>query len=193
LLIIARHGQTQANADRRLLGRADVPLTELGRAQAAAMAAVARPKRVISSPLQRCRDTAAAFGVPVEIDERWIEVDYGIYDEVPIADVPADVWRQWRSDPTFVPDGGESMAAVGERVRAACADLLPDAAGDDDIVVVSHVSPIKAAVAWSLGHGDELVGRLFLDVAAVSRIGVSPIGATVLRSFNDTSHLHGLA
>lgn len=188
MLILVRHGETAANASGLLLGRADPPLTERGAQQAGALArALPRPARVIASPLTRTRDTAAAFGVDVEVDERWIEMDYGDYDGVALGDVPADVWARWRSDLDFTPPGGESTRAVGERVRAACGDLL-EAAADLDVVVVSHVSPIKAAVAWALGAGDEVVWRLRLSVASVTRVAVGPAGPT-LTSFNEIAHL----
>lgn len=185
MLILVRHGQTAANAAGLFLGRADPPLTALGRRQAEALAA-ALPStgRIISSPLTRARDTAAAFGVPVEVDERWIEMDYGDLDEQPIASLRAAVWQRWRGDVDHAPDGGESTAAVGRRVREACDELAPDAAGMD-VVVVSHVSPIKAAVAWALGVGDEIAWRMFVDDAAVCRIAIAPDGP-VLRSFNES-------
>jgi broad specificity phosphatase PhoE len=59
-----------------------------------------------------------------------------------------------------------------------------DEARDRDIVVVSHVSPIKAAVAWAIGAGDELSWRMFVHVASVARIGVDQWGTT-LRSLNE--------
>jgi broad specificity phosphatase PhoE len=186
MLILVRHGQTAANASRLLLGRADPPLNDLGRRQAAALAAVegiAGARRVVTSPLLRTAETAALLGPPVVVDERWIEIDYGRYDGIPLADVPAEVWSSWRADPAWVPEGGESLAAVGRRVRAVCEELTEEAAGAD-IVVVSHVSPIKAAVAWALGIGDEAVWRMFLDVASVCRIGIGA-GTPTLRSFNE--------
>ncbi len=70
------------------------------------------------------------------------------------------------------------------RVRQACDELWPEAV-DDDIVVVTHVSPIKAAVAWALGVGDETSWRMFVDLASVSRIGVGRSGPS-LRTFNET-------
>src|SRR3954447_22052990 len=165
MLFGVRHGQTAANAAGQLLGRADIPLTELGRRQAEALAAAVGPvDRVITSPLERARDTAAAFGLPVEVDERWTELDYGIYDEWPLNDVPAEMWQKGRGDAEFAPPEGESLASVGRRVRAACDDLAP-AAAEADVVVVSHVSPIKAAVAWALEAGDGLAWRTFVAVA----------------------------
>ena len=188
MLLVVRHGQTAANAAGQLLGRADVPLTETGLRQAEALAAAIGPvDRVISSPLQRARRTAAAFGRPVEIDERWTELDYGIYDQRPLGEVPRELWEGWRGDAEFIPPEGESLASVGRRVRAACDDLVP-AAMDTDVVVVSHVSPIKAAVAWALDADDGIAWRTFVAVASITRIGITDRGP-ILRSFNEVAHL----
>jgi broad specificity phosphatase PhoE len=185
VLFVVRHGQTAANAQGLLLGRADPPLTELGRKQAAAIAeALPPPSLVVSSPLVRARETAGAFGAPVVVDERWIEMDYGTLDCAPIASVPGEVWERWRSDVTFVPAGGESLVDVGARVRAAC-DEVWERAVREDVVVVTHVSPIKAAVTWALGVDDEVVWRLFVAEAAVCRIGLG-VSGPVVRAFNET-------
>ena len=184
MLILLRHGRTATNAAGLLLGRADPPLDDTGMAQARAVAELLEGvHRVVSSPLLRARQTAEALGLPVTVDERWIELDYGEFEGRPFAGVPADVWDRWRHDPAFAPPGGESLADVGARVREACADLVAEAA-EHDVVVVSHVSPIKAAVAWAVGAGDELAWRLHLDPAAISRVVVGPRGP-VLRSFNE--------
>ena len=153
---------------------------------------MAGAERLISSPLARARDTAEALGtgLPVEVDERWIEVDYGELDGRRLGDVPVEVWRAWRSDPDYTPPGGESLASAGARVREACRELFapPDgpARGDGTVVVVSHVSPIKAAACWSLGIGDEGAWRLYLATASVTRITCGHDGVPVLAGFNDT-------
>jgi broad specificity phosphatase PhoE len=189
VLIIVRHGRTEWNARGVLLGRADPDLDDLGRQQAAALAA-ALPgvTRVVSSPLARTRQTAACFGVPVDVDDRWIELDYGELDGVPLTDVPAELWEAWRSDAAFAPPGGESLEALGVRVRAACEDLREEATRAD-VVVVSHVSPIKAAVGWALGMGDDIAWKLFVAPASITRVAVD--GRVVLRSFNEVAHLEG--
>lgn len=188
MLIIARHGQTQANAEARLVGRLDPPLTDLGRQQAASMApAVSGATRVITSPLLRARQTADALGLPVTVDERWIEVDYGIYDGRRLGDVPSELWSHWRADVSFAPEGGESLLAVGNRVFDACESLVEEAT-TSDVVVVTHVSPLKAAVAWALGSDAEVVWRMFVDLASVTRISVGDRGP-LLHSFNETHHL----
>jgi broad specificity phosphatase PhoE len=182
VLILVRHGQTSHNASGLLLGRADPPLTELGRRQAEALAraeGVAGATRVVTSPLRRCVETAATLGPPVALDEQWLEIDYGDYEGKPLEDIPAEVWSTWRADPSWAPPGGESIADVGGRVRRACQALEAESS-EHDIVVVSHVSPIKAAIAWALGVGDEVVWRMFLDLAAICRVTVGPRGPTLL-------------
>jgi broad specificity phosphatase PhoE len=192
VLILVRHGESTGNAAGLLLGHLDAPLTDRGLGQARSLAAtVAGATRVVSSPLSRARDTAEALGtgLPVEIDERWIEVDYGEYDGQPLGAVPSEVWARWRADPSFTPPGGESLASAGARVRSACEELFADpdgdARGDGVVVVVSHVSPIKAAACWSLGLGDEGAWRLYLATASVTRITWGP-GGPVLAAFNHT-------
>ena len=180
MLILVRHGQTATNAEGRLLGRADPPLTDLGQQQAHAVAEGIGPvDRVITSPLLRARETAACFGGDAEVDERWIEIDYGDYENMPLAEVSTNFWQRWRADPTLAPPGGESLEAVGKRVRAACDDLV-DAASSATVVVVSHVSPIKAAIAWALGGTDAMAWRMFLDVAGVSRIAIRDHGPVLV-------------
>ena len=161
MLILVRHGESTGNADGLLLGRIDAPLTDRGLAQAETVGPlVAGATRVISSSLQRARRTAEALGtgLPVEIDDRWIEVDYGEFDGRPLRSVPDEVWARWRSDPDYRPPGGETLSEAGVRVRDACDELFgvdgEGARGPGAVVVVSHVSPIKAATCWALGLGD---------------------------------------
>lgn len=194
MLILVRHGESVANAQGLLLGRTDAELTELGRAQAAAVPVLlSRPVvEVRTSPLARASDTADLLdlGVPVTVDDRWVEVDYGEFECQPLGGIPAEVWQQWQRDRGFRPAGGESLTEVDERVEAACAELFAaDGAGarraDGDVVVVSHVTPIKAAVAWALGTTD-LYWRLFLRTASVTRIGWNR-DAPILHGFNEVA------
>jgi broad specificity phosphatase PhoE len=191
VIALVRHGRTEANRAGLLLGRADPPLDDTGRAQASALAAsfADSPVAVISSPLRRTVATAEAIAAPwglaVETDERLIELDYGEWDERPLADVPVEAWVRWRDEPTFAPPGGESLADVQRRVATCVAELL-ERAGDATIVAVSHVSPIKAAAAWALGAGPELSWRLRLDVASITRIVQGP-AAPIVVTWNETA------
>ena len=193
MLFIVRHGRTAHNASGLLLGRIDPPLDELGRAQAAALAAAIGPvDRVISSPLLRTRETAQAFGVEPEIDERWIELDYGDFDGRPLGEISAETWNNWRTDLDFRPPSGETMRELGDRVSSALDDLIADgSASDRTTVIVTHVSPIKAAVCWGLGVDQMTAWRLWVAPASITRIGTTPRGG-VLHTFNEVAHLAGL-
>ena len=190
MLIVVRHGHTNANARGLLLGRADPALDPLGREQASAVAArlapLRRETRIVSSPLRRARETASIIARerPVEVDDRWIELDYGTYEGKPVADVAEATWAQWRADPDFVPGGGESLRSLGERVAAACEELIAEAR-DHDVIVVTHVSPVKAATAWALGVDDRVTWRMYVAPGSITRIAPRPWGH-VLSSFNET-------
>ena len=90
--------------------------------------------------------------------------------------------------PAFRPPDGESLIEVAARVGEACEELFADPGGPGragpDVVVVSHVSPIKAAVAWALGGGPLLAWRLHLSTGSVTRIGWGPAGP-VLHGYNE--------
>jgi broad specificity phosphatase PhoE len=195
-LVVVRHGRTVANAAGLLCGHLDVELDDLGRRQADASATEVLRRwpevaAVVTSPLQRTRDTAAAFGLPFEVDDRFIELDYGELDGVPVADVAREDWARWRSDPDYAPPGGESLSAVGARVREGCREWAERAAGGT-VVVVTHVSPIKAAVGWALGVGEVTAWRTRVDTASITTIETGPVGEPVLTTFNETAHLAGL-
>lgn len=194
MLILLRHGRTKANARGLLQGRIDPELDELGLKQAAAaaeaIAATGGIDRVIASPLRRAQMTASSLGLPVETDERWVELDYGEWEGKPVRELGAETWERWRDDLDLRPPGGETLNELGARVRPALEELAVDAA-NANIVVVSHVSPIKAAVAWSLGVEDGVTWRMFLGQASVTRLNVQP-GSARLVGFNDVSHLAGL-
>ena len=192
MIAFVRHGETEPNRSGVLLGRADPPLTATGRDQAKAVAAALEtsgpPVAVVASPLTRTVQTAEAIAatwrMDVERDERLIEIDYGEWDERGFADIPTETLRRWRADPEFVPPGGESLAALQARVSPCAAELLERSA-DGVLIAVSHVSPIKAAVAWALGVGPEIAWRLRLDIASITRISHGPDGGPIVRSFNE--------
>jgi alpha-ribazole phosphatase len=189
LLILLRHGRTAANEAGLLQGRLNQSLDALGEQQAAAAVALIRETVdvdvVIASPLKRAQETATAFGEPFETDERWIELSYGVYEGVPHAEVPSEVWRMWRNDFSYVPEGGESLAALDTRVRAACTDLIERAA-HQNVVVVSHVSPMKSAVAWALGVDIGISWNCHLDHASICRIDIRG-RRPILTRFNETA------
>jgi broad specificity phosphatase PhoE len=193
MIVLVRHGETDANRAGLLLGRANPPLNDRGRQQAAtladALASIAKPL-IVTSPLSRALETATRIGEVVgiapRIDDRLIELDYGDWDGRRISDVPAEMGDRWRADPTFAPPGGESLSDLRARVEPLATELY-EQAEEHTTIAVSHVSPIKAVILWGLALGDEYSWRLRLDVASISRLGHGPSGP-VLVGFNDTSH-----
>lgn len=170
-------------------GRLNQDLDDLGKRQAQAAArhvttVLGGVDAVIASPLKRAQQTAAAFGAPIETDDRWVELSYGVYEGVPHADVPSEVWQTWRNDFSYVPEGGESLTTLDDRVRGACDDLV-GRASRENVVVVSHVSPMKSAVAWALGVDIGISWNCHLDHASICRIEVRG-RRPVLSAFNET-------
>jgi len=196
VLILVRHGETAVNTQGRLQGRIETALTERGRDQAtrlAAAVAALEPVAVVSSPLRRARETAAAIGAAtglvVEIDERLTELDYGTWEGWRFSDLPDGTFDAWRADPTFAPPRGESLVDLRTRVVPCIEELLDR---ERPVVAVSHVSPIKAAVTWALGIGDAATWRMHLNVASISRVDRRATGGPpVLAGFNETTHLPG--
>ncbi len=195
MIALVRHGETAHNRDGRLQGRTDLVLSERGLDQAARLAsrfAAVKVVKVVSSPLRRALQTAAAIasvcGLSVERDDRLIELDYGDWDGLALADIPAEAWSAWRADPHFAPPAGESLVAVTARVASFCRD---HAGGDGSVVAVSHVSPIKAGVAWALGVDERATWRMHLGLASITTIGARPDGTGYLATYNDSAHLEG--
>jgi ribonuclease H / adenosylcobalamin/alpha-ribazole phosphatase len=196
--VLLRHGQTAMSVEKRYSGRSDVPLTETGLRQAAAAAkrlAGAGISAIVSSPLQRAvqtaREVAAVTGVGVTTDEGFRETDFGVWEGLTFAEVrerwPAEL-TTWLADPAVPPPGGESFAAVSERVIAALHRVLQER-DHQTVLIVSHVTPIKTLVASALLAPPAALYRMHLDLAALCEIDWYADGPAVLRSFNDTAHL----
>jgi broad specificity phosphatase PhoE len=191
VIVFARHGQTAPNRDGLVLGRADPELTEEGHRQAELLAATLTGETVGSirtSPLRRARQTAEAIGVacgvPVTLDERLVEIDWGTWEGRPAGSLAVAETDRWRLDDGTAPEG-ESLTSLTNRVESFCLETLDH---EGLVVAVSHVSPIKAAAAWALGVDGTVAWRMFLGLASITRIGrgrTSP----VLLSFNETGHL----
>jgi probable phosphomutase (TIGR03848 family) len=203
-LVLVRHGRTTANVSGTLAGwTPGVHLDERGQEQAAATAArlSAVPlARIVSSPLERCQETAAVIratageGVarpePV-LDERWGECRYGDWTGQPLKTLAKDpLWRVVQAHASAVTfPGGESLRAVQARAVDAAREtdaLVAAEAGPDAVwVAVSHGDVIKALLADALGmHLDEFQ-RIVVDPASVSVVRYTDLRPFVLR-VNDT-------
>jgi probable phosphoglycerate mutase len=154
-LILVRHGESTWNAEQRLQGQLDPPLSERGRAQAEALRAVVAalgipPERVVCSDLSRATETAELLGLePAAFDPRWREIDVGEWGGKTAAEVDAlgDELTNWRAGPRTAPDG-EPWDLFAARVMDAVDDLL---ARGGPWLVVCHGGCIRVATAHLTG------------------------------------------
>ena len=129
------------------------------------------------------------------VDEAFVELDYGTSEGLALDEVDPAHWARVRADPTTRWPGGESLADVQRRVDVACAALFAtDGEGarrdDGDVVVVSHVGPIKAAVGWVLGAEPTVALRLQLDNGSITTLAWRR-GAPVLLGYNVVPEVTG--
>lgn len=150
VVLLVRHGRTAWNATGRFLGRTDVPLDEVGRAQAAGLGARWRPRvtAVWCSPARRALETAGHLGDPTVIPDL-AEVAHGALEGLTLAEGVAgfpDVFRAWDADPTRMRlPGGESLGDARDRA-ARVLDGLRD--GPPGLVaVVSHQLTLASLLA----------------------------------------------
>lgn len=198
-LLLARHGQTPLSVERRYSGRGNPQLTDVGRNQAELLAKRIGAKggidAVVTSPLARARETAAAcanvLGLDYEVVDGLIETDFGAWEGLTFgqaAERDPVVHRNWLADTAIAPPGGESFDAVAARVEA-CRAALVERFPASNVLVVTHVTPIKMFLRSALGVGPGLLYRLHLDLASLSIAEFYGDGGSVVRLVNDTSHL----
>jgi broad specificity phosphatase PhoE len=198
-LYIVRHGETAANTEMRYLGMRDDPLTENGRRQAimAANALAQLPfSAIITSPLRRAADTAAeiqkATGAMLRMDRRLLEISFGTWEGLSRNEVlqlggkDVEMLSRWENDASCAPPGGESLQEVQRRIILLIKDLEAEFPGTS-VMLVSHVSPIKALLASALQMPLQDSRRLFLDPCTISVIDWND--PPLLRLFNSHAHM----
>ncbi|MBA0048502.1 bifunctional RNase H/acid phosphatase [Mycobacteroides sp. LB1] len=198
-MLLLRHGQTELSVQRRYSGRGNPELTELGREQAAMAARYLAGRggisAVISSPLSRARETAAAaadaLGVPYTVDDDLIETDFGTWEGLTFSEAAErdpELHGRWLSDTSVIPPEGESFDTVHHRVRRARNRIIAEHGGAT-VLVVSHVTPIKTLLRLALDAGPSLLYRLHLDLASLSIAEFYSDGPASVRLMNETSYL----
>jgi probable phosphomutase (TIGR03848 family) len=198
LVLVVRHGLTAATGN-ALSGRTPgIPLDDRGRAQAAALAerlATVRLDAIVSSPLERCAQTAAAIAErqsspgEVTVDDRLIEVGYGDWTGQSLRKLSRDpLWRVVQAHPsavTFPGPGGETLPDIQRRAMTAVRDWNAKLGQEAVYLICSHADVIKAILADSLGLHLDLYQRIQVDPASLSVIRYTPLRPFVER-MNDT-------
>lgn len=181
-LVLVRHGETEWSVERRHTGRTDVPLTELGRQEAARMRGTLAGfgfSAVFTSPLSRARDTAILAGLDPSIDVDLVEWDYGIYEGITTDAIRESIrdWSVW----TYPIEGGESIEHVAER-----ADRVIDrvVALDGTVALVAHAHLLRVLGARWLDLAPVEGRRFVLDTGGVSVLGWERENRVILR-WND--------
>jgi broad specificity phosphatase PhoE len=163
LVYVARHGETDWNAEGRLQGHTDVPLNERGRAQARALAGAVAGEGIaalVASDLARARETAEIVAellgkAAPAIDARWRERSFGVFEGRTKTELLAsepDAWRAWNEDVRARPPGGESYEDLARRVVAAAEHAgATYARPGEPVLVVSHGAAIRALLLTAAG------------------------------------------
>lgn len=173
---LVRHGQTQWNSERRVMGNLPVPLNDTGLRQAGAAAAALKlyPLQAIySSPLQRAMETAEIIAAPHRLtpqpSQPLIELAFGDWQGkywYELQDLP--VYKRYQAHPTAVAlPGGETVADVQGRAVNEI-ERLRSIHDQQNVAVVSHADVIKVILCYYLGMDLDLLRRLLIDNASIS-------------------------
>ena len=194
-----RHGESAWNAEDRLCGRSDIPLSDGGRRQAKRLAERLKPipfEAFYTSPLARAFETARLIAESVGLepvpDRRLVELDYGQWEGRTLADImenDALAFRAWDAKPAqLTPPGGETGLAAQQRV-VSFLDFLAGKHQQGRVLVTFHKTVCRLAICHVVGvAASEYRRRLILHNAALCTIQSRANGWQLI-TFNDTSHL----
>jgi broad specificity phosphatase PhoE len=175
-LLLARHPEVEANAERIYIGRGDSPYTQRGEQQKLLLAKAIeawRPGVVRSSPIKRARDvaeTVGAAGHPVVVDDDLTEIDFGhaeglTYNEAKRHGIPMDFLGGPADTRPF--GGGETWGEFGDRLRRAAAEIL---GGPDRIAVVTHGGVFRGLIVSFLRLPPESAWRFSIPPASIATL-----------------------
>ncbi len=179
-LWLVRHGETEWSLSGRHTGQTDLPLSEEGELQAAAIGTMLGRRgfdHVRSSPRARALETGrlAGFGDRIDVDEALVEVDYGEYEGLTTLQIRArrPGWELFRDGSP----GGESPSEVERRVERLLADL---AELDGNVLLFGHGHCFRALAARFLRLPLELAAQLRVDAGSISVLAVERDGPTMV-------------
>ena len=192
-VLLVRHGLTATTGHVLTGWTPGIPLDDRGRAQAVALAARLAPlplDAIVSSPLERCQQTAAAIaatrdGQQVSTDDRVGECRYGDWTGKPLKKLAAEpLWRVVQAHPsavTFPGPEGESMPDRQHRAVAAVREWNTRLGKDATYLICSHGDVIKAIVADSLGLHLDQYQRIQADPCSLTVIRYTPLRPFLVR------------
>jgi len=197
-LLIARHGQTKHNLDRRYQGITDAPLNETGRVEAGQLADRLLSEKldaIYSSDLKRCVQTAELVAkknkLNINKDGRLREISFGEWEGMSYNEIQAqspELLEKWMNDPAHIPPpNGETLIQLATRVKSAVDEIKPQHA-KQTVLFVTHGGVIRTLLCLSLGI--DLNRHLQFESAtgSVSELSFYEEGVS-LKLFNGISHL----
>ncbi len=178
-LDVIRHGEPEGGEVFR--GRTDHRLTDNGRRQFQ-QRLERNPgnwQRVVSSPLSRCSESAELVAgqsdLPLHIDERWAEIDYGAWENVPIKEIMSaeqtHVRQLWEDPMNFCAPGGEPVGKLQSRVLEGWQHILEQHAGQQTLIV-THGGVMRVLAQHLLSLAPEAMNRLGIPYAGMLRLRV---------------------
>ena len=194
-----RHGEASWNAEGRLCGRTDVPLSDVGRRQAQLLAQRLKPilvEALYSSPLSRALETARIVGQSIgrepATDGHLMELNYGAWEGKTYEEArrsTPEIYRAWEADPaTVAPPQGESGEQLIERVKPFLAEVAQKHQSGS-VVVVCHRTLCRLIACHIMGVPlSEYRKRIPMDNAAMN-IFETREGKWHVVALNDTTHL----
>ena len=196
-LVFARHGQSIWNEVRRFQGATDIPLSDLGRAQAVALGHALRGRRFAAayvSPMQRAVETAeialAEAGVSAVPMEELRELSLGEWEGCTVDEIrerDGDPYRQWLVAPLDCPPpGAEPLPDVCARVLGAIDRIVTAHPNGGDVLLIAHGGVISVYACHVLGCSFNALWRLRID-----NCSLTTVRPPRLVTINDTSHLTG--
>ncbi|ADU97305.1 alpha-ribazole phosphatase [Thermovibrio ammonificans] len=200
-IILVRHGKTVWNAEGRYQGKMDIPLNEEGKEQARRVGEALKGfpvKAVYSSPLSRCRDTAAEIAkhhnLEVQVKEGFKEIDHGEWEGLLASEVEKkypELLKLWRTRPAEVKmPGGESLRDVYDRAVKAFNEVVSSHSDEDLIVIVGHDATNKVLMCHLLGVDLNKFWAFKQANCGITVLEYSPeTGNVVVHVANATGHL----
>jgi len=200
VLYLVRHGETTYNAEGRIQGQSDAPLSALGHRQSRAVAealSTTAIEAIYSSPLRRALESAAPIaerlGLPVRADPRLMELDAGLFEgrlrSELATEYAAELARWLSGDDDFAIPGGESRRQLAHRGCEALRAIA--AAGHRQAVIVTHGGLLSATLRTLLSLPQPLP-PFSLQNGSITRVTADDRGQLALLSLNDIEHLRAI-
>jgi len=197
-LILVRHGETEWNKQHRYQGQVDIPLSTLGKEQAALLAVRLAGRKIdviYASDLKRAWGTATAIaekkGLHILPEPRLREMNFGVLEGLTWDEAQnkyPDMVTAWLENYDHPPQGGETLDGFSSRVLSFHNDLR-NKHSDETILLVAHGGSLSELLRLTMNLPSERRWAFAMDNASISELVLGDDGYPLLKKLNDTCHL----